>query len=857
MARVRVTPESLTDLFRPGGTVEPISRADTSGRSRFNLETGLQFADKLMENEALGRAANLLGRGGSALYRAANAPDMNQLRQQAAARLGQPQQAATPSALQMGKQQQFAQDMSNAAATEAVPAASAFGSTMVPGMNAPRVDYHQAAADSLAAWRNAAQPAGPEQPASQAAPQAAPMDEAIANYTGVQPGQQQPSPAPGEFDMNRPHIDEAALKRYNDLRKSLRLAIDNGATPAQLKQIQHEMQLQQDRMLPKLGASMTASPVERMSLGDKGVPPLYADRPTQDVMQDYLHTTEFAPPTQQELPPSFRSPVGARSTAVGSIMPPSPPPPEPVAERPPIWTPEYAAAQEAAAKQAAPAAAPVAAAAPPMAAPALAAQAPAAAAAPPPVTVVQTPKGDMPVVKLPGGRAVMHDPENGRYVMVARDPKTGRPVEIASVPADMVAQVGAPPAAPTQAAPTSEDARSQMAARLREPVARPELRQQEEAPDQDYLGRTPRQVAEARRRAAELVGAPTIPQGPLSQEQLLALASQARTPEQQAEILRRTADVDVWGATLGDILLGSPKARAQYLDQIHKVMPKAGKSEEELAVDRARAQQLLAQARYYGAKPELESEKARNQAEINRQRLAEAIEKNLTQARNAEHKLAETTAHHEAQTELAKMKQNLNVANFLRAADEFERKLKAGAFKHGGVNVFMGNDRAALAQLAGIAENMKRTIDSNDDQLRKDEGEAADVLVAQDDFDKRYPGVPQWDKPIKPTKPTGGVDEEGNPIPASKRELEQYNKDLEAYDRNIARWDNAALREKEIRDQALQRRYKGLRAKSMLADEEKKKAQSKAEGILQFATDALTGMISPQTKAKAKKAGTK
>ena len=47
MARVRVDHDSLTDLFRPGGTVEPISRADQSGRTRFNLETGLDFANQI------------------------------------------------------------------------------------------------------------------------------------------------------------------------------------------------------------------------------------------------------------------------------------------------------------------------------------------------------------------------------------------------------------------------------------------------------------------------------------------------------------------------------------------------------------------------------------------------------------------------------------------------------------------------------------------------------------------------------------------------------------------------------------------------------------------------------------------
>ena len=511
MARVRVDQGAVEDLFRPGGSVEPLDRTDRSGRTRFNLDTGLAFADRAMQSPALGVVGNLAARGISALGHAGDTsngqPDLSALRQQAAARLAGGQTPPAAAIVAPGAQGPMSGMPSDPAAQlewakkGVAERAAAAANRMAP--------LEQAAASA----RSAAAAQGPYQfgssPNMQHLPQgAAPfsMDFEHAARDAQQQGQPERPPI---VDLHRPFISEDDIKRHQELRKHLSTA----ASPAEVIRIAHEMQLHQDNM---------------------------AARPHM--------ATE------------------ARNAAGN-------------------WAQQYLAPQ-------APAAAAPAAAAPP--------------AAEPEVIMANTPMGPLPVVRTANGLVAQH-PENGNtlYITMGAD---GKPHIQQYTPDEMAQHAQAAAQEPNPAEQANTTARERAAELLRgaRPVAAGAAPTAASAPTEpDEFGRSPDQVATAKQRAADLMHAPTAQRGPMDRDQLLAMAAQARTREQQADVLRRVPDVDVWGTTLGDIFTGSHQAKGQFLKQLHEVMPGVheAKTPEELAHLTAQTGLANAQRDYYaGAK---------------------------------------------------------------------------------------------------------------------------------------------------------------------------------------------------------------------------------------------------------------
>jgi len=500
-------------LFRPGGSVEPLDRTDRSGRTRFNLDTGLAFADRAMQSPALGVVGNLAARGISALGHAGDTsdgqPDLSALRQQAAARLAggpAPSASALPpvavsEALAGGRQATIDEMKQDQAARNASAplGASKFGAGMTLGQERPL---------TLSGFGNGLATQKPYEfgnsPNMQYLPEGAePISTGLEQDARAQQEQGQPE-RPPIVDLHRPFISEDDIKRHQELRKHLSTA----ASPAEVIRIAHEMQMHQDNM---------------------------AARP---------HMAAEA------------------RNAAGN------------------WAQQY-----------------------------LAPKAPAAAAptaAEPEVIMANTPMGPLPVVRTANGLVAQH-PENGNtlYITMGAD---GKPHIQQYTPDEMAqhAQAAAQEPSPAERANTTARERAAELLRGAQPVAAGAAPTAAPAPTQpDEFGRSPDQVATAKQRAADLMHAPTAQRGHMDRDQLLAMAAQARTREQQADVLRRVPDVDVWGTTLGDIFTGSHQAKGQFLKQLHEVMPGVheAKTPEELAHLTAQTGLANAQRDYYaGAK---------------------------------------------------------------------------------------------------------------------------------------------------------------------------------------------------------------------------------------------------------------
>lgn len=242
MARVRVGDEDVHGLFRPGGSVQDIERPDESGRTRFNLETGLQFANQAMRSPALGVGANLLGRGLTALGRSIKqdgSMDMNALRQQAAARLAAagPGIAAGNQAVADNRADQAARDAQANGILGTTAASSLgnapFGSSMMLGQPRPMT--------MLDAARNGSSPGSQYMPEG-AEPLSQDLQARMAEEQRA--GRMPPRPQLPDIDYNRPFFSEEDMNRHKELRKHLTTA----ASPAEAIRIAHEMHAHQDKM---------------------------------------------------------------------------------------------------------------------------------------------------------------------------------------------------------------------------------------------------------------------------------------------------------------------------------------------------------------------------------------------------------------------------------------------------------------------------------------------------------------------------------------------------------------------------------------------------------------------------------
>jgi hypothetical protein len=749
MARVRVGDEDVHALFRPGGSVEPIDRTDRSGRTRFNLETGLQFANQAMRSPALGVGANLLARGISALgksIREDGTTDMDALRRQAASRLaGGP--ASIPSAQSpaiaealAGSRQETAQE--NAAANASAPLnGMKFGQGMTLGQAKP-LSLSDVPTSNLATQNRYEYGTSPNM---QYLPQGeegfSPAFESAAR-AAQESGTQPPAPPIPGVDLHRPFISEDDIKRHNELRKHLA----NAASPAEAIRIAHEMQLHQDRMA---GGRQNIISAAAQAAGD------YAKSLTQ---------------------PGAVAAAGAPQQ------------------------PEQEAPQEQ-------------------------------------VVIARTPAGDVPAVRLPDRTVVIPDQQNGGMLQLEIGPN-GRPVIKQRFTAEQMQQMQeAAMGRGAEEEPAETDprilARQRAADLLRAGYKRPEVAPEAKPEAKDEFGRTPEQVALAKQRAQELVSAPAARRN-LDRDQLLAMAAQARTPEQQAEVLRAVPDVDIWGTTLEDILTGSHQAKAEYLKQLHGVMPatRMGKTPEEIAHIVAQTETEGAKKKWYEAKPDNEASRIR----IAENRAADAIERALATERTNEHRVVATEARTKSQENIAALKNNTALAKLSEMLYEFDKKLAAGAYKKGGVTINVG-DRVKIANsLRDASEDAKKHIEKTKEDYKstvKNYGGLA--RLSQQEFDNQYP-----DPGPKPELPTN-ADDLALMSDKDKQEIRAQQRD----------W--AAVK-KERRD-ALQHRSDAIAAQESLNDPELKELEKKADELaanpIAWLQSKLGGSApKPQPKAK-------
>lgn len=654
MARVRVGDEDVHALFRPGGSVEDIDRTDRSGRTRFNLETGLQFANQAMRSPALGVGANLLGRGLTALGRSIRqdgTTDMAALRQQAAARLAgaAPDMAAGRMAIGDARTEQAGRDAQaqQILGQPADPLDSVRFGQSLSGQQRP-LSLGDVNSSGLATQNPYALGNSPNM---QYLPEgAAPFSTGLEQAARAEQERGQPERPPlPQIDYDRPFFSEEDMNRHKELRKHLTTA----SSPAEAIRIAHEMHAHQDAM---------------------------AGRPKGVVGQQMA-----SPPAQ------------STDRAEPQVIEPQ-------------------------------------------------------------IVMANTPAGEVPVVKLDDRTLAMRDPETGGMLhveMVTNKDGLSRPVVKQRFSAEEMMQLAqqqqAP--APAAAAPLSQMASRERAAEMlrsglgrqkQEPLA-------PQAPALDEFGRTPEKAAEDKRRAAELVHAPMAQRGPMDRDQLLAAAAMARTPQEQADILRRVPDVDVWGTTLEDILTGSHQAKGQFLRQLHDVMPQQHlaplKSPQELALIAAQTAKEKALEKMYSAKPG-ESDRRLTVAE---KRAADAMDHAMAQERATEHRIAATEAATTARERIAARANDTRLGKLaldLQKLKDMEGNV--GAFKkHGLVNVNIGSDAGKMAKLIEDAvNNRKKEIH---DELEKPKQIVRDhkrfLQMDTSTFDSEFPGKAPGQRP--------------------------------------------------------------------------------------------------------------
>jgi hypothetical protein len=244
----------------------------------------------------------------------------------------------------------------------------------------------------------------------------------------------------------------------------------------------------------------------------------------------------------------------------------------------------------------------------------------------------------------------------------------------------------------TQPLPQSAQSAPQMAqgqpAAPQAPMAQPEMQRQ----------------PQAQQTASTL-----LPKGDVSREQLLAAAAAARTPQEQADVMRRSGDVEVWGTTLGDLLTGSNQARAQFAQQLARTMPRAlhPKTPEELAHINAQTDQSKAMADYYRTTKKDDLERDDKRADkLADSRVADALAKQGAATGRIE--VQRTKARADSIVKAAKAQ--LDMDKLGEAKRQFDEKKKQGYFKHrAGVTVNVNAQGLQAAKALGDeADNVLR-----------------------------------------------------------------------------------------------------------------------------------------------------
>ena len=699
MARVRVEDSSVAELFRPGGTVDQITRRDNTGRTRFNLETGLGFADKAMKSPALGVLGNLIARGVGGAARAANTPsnpdDMQRLRMDAAAKLaeqqGQPQmlQTAPMAAAPMAPQQ---------------PMAAAPMAPQQPMAAAPMQDEQSMAAAPMQAEQPIAPPQAMAAPPP-AAPVLSPQDKARA-----------------ELQMAEQRV---AYQRQNLLR---------GATSGDrfLQQQAHaDLQMaEQDLAAAKQRANPT--PAVPPSTG-KYIDPEDLKRHTELVKAAGKATS------RQEAEAIAREREKHQHDMVRKILTPTAPaaaPMEPTQPpAPPVIASEAAAPEAGQPEQAAPQVSTY--------------QTPNG-----PIRSVKIGDGRM-VIQDPetNDYLVVGRGGNGKMSILHRIPE--EEANNMFSPQDLAGEPAGAQASDVEKQKTL--IRDQMQAMV-DPTTGAVDRRQGEGFDRladqlDVLEGRPAgssSVQLSSERAPNYAG--------MSREQLLAAAPMAKSVGQQRELLKAVGDLPVYGTTLQDLLTGSTEARGQFAKELHALLPgaKQGKTEEETDLARAQARHQNAMAGYYETQKGIEDEnrrKAQQDTVAQRREAAkmrsdqktnELIEKNrhsLATETTNELKRVDTVAKNKARESIDKLRVDLDLNKHAEKIREFNKMDAEGHFRYRpGMSINVINQReSALKDLGANAQKILDRIEKEEDDARKASRDNAwAAKLPPEDFAQRY-----------------------------------------------------------------------------------------------------------------------
>lgn len=788
MARVRVGDEDVHALFRPGGSVEDIDRTDRSGRSRFNLETGLQFANQAMRSPALGVGANLLGRGLTALGRSIRqdgTTDMSALRQQAAARLAgaAPDMAAGRMAIGAARTEQAGRD------AQAQQRPLSLGDVTQTG-EAPRSSSNLATQNPYEFSSSPNRQYLPEG----AVPFSTQLEGRVAD--AERDNRLPERPALPQIDYDRPFFSEEDMTRHKELRKHLTTA----SSPAEAIRIAQEMHAHQDRMAGR--PNMVGEARNAVSNWAKQYVQNRSAAPAG--MDSGLEARKVE--VEQQLDAMYRQ--GGRLN------------PAQMQQFNDLREELNAINQDSATTPAAPA---------------------------PKVVMAHTPAGPVPVVNNGDGTLTMRDQETGGllHVEIGADGRPKIKQRFSAEEAMQLAQQQRPAAAAPQM--TQQTERERAAEMLRSGARAPQQVAEEATPALDEFGRTPEKAAEAKWRAAELVQAPTAPRGPMGRDELLAMATMARTPQEQADVLRQVKDVDVWGTTLEDILTGSHQAKGQFLRQLHEVMPQQHsaplKSVQELKHIEAQTATERSKAKWYNSKPE---DMAAN-TDLKRQLAAERMSHDLEAEHAAEHRISATRERNQTQERLGLLKNDATLAALANRTEELKQKIASGFFKKSaGVQIHIGDKVKVANSLREAGEDAFKHIETAEkDAAKVDLNDGHYGRMSAEDFNNTYPGKPADPRPTLPTKPT--------PDPKDIRDwddvMEEWRKESKDAREQQDRWDAKAEKMAAARQAAFDKRESALTAKAVLADPELKKKKGEAKSLWDQGAAAVQSLL-PKPKEK-------
>lgn len=683
MARVRVGEGDVADLFRPGGSADLLTRnPNPYGKSRFNLESGLAFADKVNSSPVVNRVAHAVGekydaakswlahQGDQPNYAALNTPvsaadQRSDLYKQAASQLamsrsgpGTPQQAPNL----------ISRDQTLPVRLGGGPAQG--GSLDIPDQNIANMQVGRAHGELTGGTQHAgvlpvgwnAARAGQYQQALGQPPLAPPAVPPTQGSTGLQPAHLNPA---------RPYFDENAIKRYRELKKELA----NAKSPAQAQLIAQEMQHQQNLIMgitDKVGGEPVAAS------GPQAPPPPPVWSPSYGATQQQ---SSPAPQGTQEgggFPPEYRARQLEVHGLIDQLYNKKGPLTAQDNEQADSLRQELDLLNRQQAEQEAPS------------------QKQAESSAPAPVTApvtaesphaelekhieetgssFPTPLGEAKMAPISGDEFAVTHPQTGAIGIYKVGPD-GRPV-------------------------------------LQSVTPKAEYKPAKQAPDYSHLE---------------------------TEEDVLAAAAEADTPAERAAILKAAHNVPVYGDSIEDIANGSPKARHAFQDRIVKEMglgkqakAAAAETEAQKGLRDAEADEHKARAEYY--RNEKAGEGQRKADEIKGRRDKEAERMSFDRDKFQEKKMVD-----EARTKIGLDRLDLTVKSALDKAEQFKKKWDENAYDrqhrigkyapHAGINVTVNNGLNAARVVLGTLHDNLTDIG---DKRKKVSAELANVGVSQED----------------------------------------------------------------------------------------------------------------------------